>query len=334
MNILVTGGTGFLGKALARRFIKEGHHVTIIGRNKQTGSQLEAEGITFIQANLNELEAMIQACQHKDYVFHCGAKSSPWGKYKDFYDANVIGTKNIIIGCKEHHVKRLIYVSTPSIYSYFESRENIEEDSPLPTKFMNDYARTKYLAEQEIDQAHRMGLPVITIRPRAIFGPEDNAIIPRLIKANQKIGVPMIYGGNARIDITYVDNVVEALLLCMYSPAHTLGKKYNITNGEPMLLHDMLEKLFNTLQINWKKRKMNYHVIFTLASLMEVIYKGLLPKKEPLLTKYTVSVLSHTQTLNIEAAKNELGYEPITSVDEGMQKFAKWWEGQGNVNTT
>lgn len=332
MNMLVTGGTGFLGKALARRLIKEGHHVTIIGRNKQIGFQLEAEGITFIQANLNDQEAMIQACQHKDYVFHCGAKSSPWGKYKDFYAANVIGTKNIIIGCKENDVKRLIYVSTPSIYSYYESRENIKEDSPLPDKFMNDYARTKYLAEQEIDQAHRNGLPVITIRPRAIFGPEDNAIIPRLIKANQKIGVPMIYEGSARIDITYVDNVVEALLLCMHSSEHTLGKKYNVTNGEPMLLHDILEKLFNTLRINWKKKKVNYHVISLLASLIEQFYKRLLPEKEPLLTKYTVSVLSHKQTLNIEAAKNDLGYEPIITVDEGLQKFSKWWEGQEHVD--
>lgn len=325
MNMLVTGGTGFLGKALARRLIKEGHHVTIIGRNEQVGQQLTIEGMTFIQADLNDQKAMIQACQLMDYVFHCGALSSPWGKYSDFYQTNVIGTKNIIAGCEEHHVKRLIHVSTPSIYAYYTNRENIMEASQLPQKMINHYAQTKYLAEKEIDKAHENGLPVITIRPRAIFGPEDNAIIPRLIEANDKIGVPMINDGKALIDFTYIDNVVDALLLCMNSPVQTQGKKYNITNGNPMLFCDVLEKLFESLQLKWNKRKMNYHVIFLLASCMEVFYKLFMPKKEPILTKYTVSVLSHTQTLNIDAAKKDLGYEPRISIDEGIQEFSKWW---------
>jgi nucleoside-diphosphate-sugar epimerase len=328
MNMLVTGGTGFLGKALARRLVKEGHHITIIGRNEQVGRQLEAEGMTFVQADLSDQEAMIKACQQKDYVFHCGALSSPWGKYYDFYQTNVSGTKNIIAGCKEHHVKRLIHVSTPSIYAYYSNRENITEDSSLPKRLINHYAQTKYLAEQEIDQAYENGLPVITIRPRAIFGPGDNAIIPRLIEANDKIGVPIINDGRALIDFTYIDNVVDALLLCMNSPEHTLGQKYNITNGHPMLLRDILEKLFKSLYINWNKRKVNYHFLFLLASCMELFYKTFMLKKEPVLTKYTVSVLSHTQTLNIDAAKNDLGYEPRVSIDEGIQEFSKWWKEQ------
>lgn len=331
MNMLVTGGTGFLGKALARRLIKEGHHVTIIGRNEQIGQQLTIEGMTFIQADLSDEEAMRQACQRMDYVFHCGALSSPWGKYHDFYQTNVIGTKNIIAGCKEHHVKRLIHVSTPSIYAYYTNRENITEDSPLPKEMINHYAQTKYLAEQEIDKAHENGLPVITIRPRAIFGPEDNAIIPRLIEANDKIGVPIINEGKALIDFTYIDNVVDALLLCKKSPVQTLGKKYNITNGHPMLFRDVLETLFKSLHIKWKKRKMNYHLIFLLAWCMEVFHKLFIPKKEPVLTRYTVSVLSHTQTLNISAAKKDLGYEPRISIDEGIEEFSKWW-GQEHDN--
>lgn len=332
MKILVTGGTGFLGKALARRLVTEGHQVTIIGRNKQIGHQLETEGMTFIQADLNDQAAMIKACHKQDYVFHCGALSSPWGKYRDFYETNVIGTKNIIAGCKKYNIQRLIHVSTPSIYSIYSDREDVKEDALLPEKFINHYALTKYLAEQEIDTAYENGLPVITIRPRAIFGPGDRAIIPRLIKANEKIGVPMIHEGQALIDFTYLDNVVDALLLCMDSPAHTIGKKYNITNDHPMILYDILEKLFNTLHIKWRKRKMNYQFIFRLASVMEFIYKLFMPNKEPILTKYTVSVLSHSQTLNIDAAKHDLGYEPHVSIDEGIQKFTKWWRKKDGEN--
>ncbi len=326
MKILVTGGTGFLGKTLARRLLKEEYQVTIIGRNKQIGNQLEAEGMTFIQANLSDQAAMIQACREQDYVFHCGALSSPWGKYQDFYETNVIGTKNIIAGCQKYNIRRLIHVSTPSIYATNSDRVDIKEDDLLPDTFINHYAQSKYLAEQEIDKAYNNGLPVITIRPRAIFGPGDRAIIPRLIEANEKIGVPIIREGKAIIDFTYIDNVVDALILCMDSPVHTLGKKYNITNGHPMALHDVLEKLFYTLQIQWRKRKMNYQFIFFIASLMELLHKLFMPGKEPVLTKYTVGLLSHTQTLNITAANRDLGYEPHVSIDEGIQRFSKWWE--------
>lgn len=326
MKMLVTGGTGFLGSSLAKRLMKEGHQVTIIGRNRQIGKQLEAEGITFIQADLSDQAEIVHACQGQDYVFHCGALSSPWGKYQDFYETNVIGTKNIITGCRQHNIKRLIHVSSPSIYSTYGDRVDIKEDDRLPDTFINDYAQTKYLAEQEIDKAHKNGLPVITIRPRAIFGPGDRAIIPRLIKANEKIGVPIIYNAKAIIDFTYVENIVDALLLCMNSPIHTLGKKYNITNDHPMVLHEILEKLFQTLQIEWRKRKMNYQFIFFVASMVERFYKSFLPNQEPVLTKYTVSVLAHTQTLNITAAKDDLGYVPRVSIDKGIEKFAKWWE--------
>src|SRR5690625_2303190 len=333
MKILVTGGTGFLGSSLAKRLVKEGYQVTIVGRNRQIGKQIETEGITFIQADLNDQVAMAHACQGQDYVFHSGALSSLWRKYQDFYETNVIGTKNMIAGCQKYNIKRLIHVSSPSIYSSYRDRLDIKEDDLLPDTFINDYAQTKYLAEQEIDKAYQNGLPVITIRPRAIFGPGDRAIIPRLIKANEKIGVPIIYNARAMIDFTYIDNVVDALLLCMNSPVHTLGKKYNITNDHPMVLHDILEELFQTLNIKWRKRKMNYRFIFFLASMVERFYRSFMPNKEPVLTKYTVSVLAHTQTLNIAAAKGDLGYVPRVSIDEGIEKFAKWWEEEHGHKT-
>ena len=214
MKILVTGATGFLGKRLALRLSELGYEVTATGRNTLVGVDLEKQGICFRKTDLQDTESIINACKNKDYVFHCGALSSPWGKYKDFYNTNILGTKNIIQGCKENSVKRLIHVSTPSIYFDFKDKLNISEKDPLPDKPVNDYAKTKLLAEQEIDKAHQEGLPVITIRPRAIFGPGDTSILPRLIKANNKRFIPVIGDKKVLVNITYVENAVDALLLC------------------------------------------------------------------------------------------------------------------------
>ncbi|MFE8702040.1 NAD-dependent epimerase/dehydratase family protein [Cytobacillus sp. FJAT-54145] len=325
MNILVTGGTGFLGKALARRLIKAGHRVTIIGRNVVVGQQLTNEGIFFSQGDLSDQPFIEKACANQEYVFHCGALSSPWGKYEDFYRTNVTGTKNIISGCKKAGVKRLIYVSTPSIYFHFDDRLDVKESDPLPSRFVNSYAETKYLAEREVDQSFQEGLPVITIRPRALFGPEDTTIIPRLILANEKRFVPFINGGRVMMDITYIENVVDALLLCMTSHEGTLGKKYNITNGERILFKDVLETLFHKLEQPLQKKEISYRKAMGIATAMEWLSKTILFGKEPVLTKYSVSVLAKNQTLNIDAAKTDLGYKPAISINEGMDRFVEWW---------
>ncbi len=125
----------------------------------------------------------------------------------------------------------------------------------LPDTFVNHYATTKYMAEQAIDQAFTQGLPVITIRPRALFGPGDNAILPRLIKVCEKGALPRIGTENVLVDITYVENVVDALLLCMHSPKHTLGQKYNITNDERINLYEVIEHVMKRLdkEVRYKK---------------------------------------------------------------------------------
>lgn len=325
MNILITGGTGFLGQALARRLHAMSYQVTITGRQETTGNNLAKEGIQFIKADLEDKDAINQAVNGMDYVFHCGALSSPWGEYEHFYQTNVTGTVNVIQACRNHQVKRLIHVSTPSLYFGRKNRVDVTEEDRLPEKFLNHYAETKYLAEKEIDEAHRQGLPVITIRPRAIFGPGDTSIIPRLIKANQQKFVPLVNGGKIAIDLTYVENVVDALLLCMDSEEKTLGEKYNISNGEETILADVLQKLFSELDMPFHYRKLPYSLVYSAAFFMEKIARMKRSKEEPLLTRYSVTVLSKEQTVNIDKARKELNYHPRISVEEGIKIFSKWW---------
>lgn len=326
MNVLVTGATGFLGERLALRLTGLGYKVTGTGRNGQAGRRLEEQGIRFVSADLRHADDIRKLCFKQEAVFHCAALSSPWGAYTDFYNNNVLGTRHIAEGCLENGVSRLLYVSTPSVYFDYTERYQITEEEPFPSKPANAYAQTKMLAEQEVDRASAQGLPVITIRPRAIFGPGDRTILPRLIEANERGRVPIIDGGKAVIDATYVDNVVDALLLGLESPDTLNGRKFNITNGEPLRFGNLLDKMFAKLGQPLRALPLSYRKAYLAASAMELAARLFHPAKEPQLTRYTVGVIARSQTLDISAARNELGYSPAISVEQGMDRFAKWWK--------
>lgn len=169
MKALVTGATGFLGGALTRRLYSMGWHVTALGRNVSKLKNMESEGLRVLPLDLKEKDAMADICKDQDIVFHCAAFPSPWGNFETFYQANVIGTRNVIRGCEKYKVKKLVHVSTPSLYFGYASRVNVKETDELPEPVSN-YSATKILAEQEVDEAFARGLPTIAIRPRAIFG--------------------------------------------------------------------------------------------------------------------------------------------------------------------
>ncbi|MFN8439898.1 MAG: NAD-dependent epimerase/dehydratase family protein [Caldilineaceae bacterium] len=327
MNALVTGATGFLGDALARRLQQTGWQVTGLGRNPTVGKELSDRGIRFIQADLRDRQAIIKACADQEIVFHCGAAVGTWGDSQYFYDVNVGGTDNIVAGCQLSGTRRLIYVSTPSIYFSTQDRFNVKEDDPLPSP-INIYAATKLTAERVIARAHRDGLPVISIRPRAIFGPGDTTIFPRILTALQSGRLPRIGDGKNVQDLSYIDNVVDALLLCAASPAFTLGRTYNISNGQPTRIWEVIDRLCRELSLPMPTRKVPLVLPFALASLLELSYKLLRISQEPPITRYSISMLARSMTLDISSARRDLGYVPKVSVEDGIERFIGWWKIQ------
>lgn len=323
---LVTGGTGFLGQKLALRLAAAGWEVAALGRNEAIGRALEAQGVPFVRADLTDRQAVDQACRGRDVVFHSGALSSPWGPYEAFFQANVLGTQHVADACLAHGVGRLVHVSTPSLYFDFRDRLDVREDEPLPAKGVNAYAETKRLAEGVVDAAHAQGLPTITIRPRGIFGPGDTAILPRLVRANEAGRLPLFDGGRARVDVTYVENVVDALLACAAAPEAALGAKYNITNGEPMAVAELLPRVFAALDVPFRPRRVPYLQGLLMAQAMEWASLAVGGAREPLMTCYAVGLLAKHQTLDIGAARQALGYEPRVSVADGLAAFAAWWQ--------
>ncbi len=321
MKTIVTGATGFLGYNLAKRLLELGFIVVALGRNTEKGKLLTDIGCEFIQVDLTDKDKLLQIFNGADYVFHCAAKSSLWGSYKSFYNSNVTGTQNVVDACIKNNVKKLVHVSSPSIYFEFSDKFDIKETDKLPKKFVNYYAKTKYLSECVVDEGIKNGLNAIIIRPRAIFGAGDTALIPRLIRANAEKFIPKTVKNDILIDITHVKNVVESMILAMNADKKFNGQKYNITNGENIKFYSCIENLITNLGMKYNSKNISYCAVMLIASFLEFIYK-FLPNKEPVFTKYSVGLISFNQTLDISKAKNELGYKPVISVEEGFKEVA------------
>lgn len=324
-KVLVTGATGFLGSHVVEDLMEKGYEVVATGRNQKKKSFFLEKSISFYVVDLEKKEEVDTLPSDITHIVHCAALSSPWGTYEAFYQANVVATKHILEFAKScKHLERMVHVSTPSLYFNHEEKENVKECDVPKEGFANHYAKTKYLAEQEVQQAFQTGLPVVMIRPRALFGERDETILPRLIEVNQKTGIPLLNEGKHCMDVTYVKNVSHAILLCLEKEEHILGKVFNITNQDVRTFHDIITLLFDELQETPKFRRLPYGLLQTVAKTVESVYQFLHIKKEPLLTTYTVSVLAKTQTLNNDVAQNELGYYPIYSVEEGLHRYVKW----------
>jgi nucleoside-diphosphate-sugar epimerase len=322
MRILITGGTGFLGKRLAER-LTSSHQVTVFGRNKDVGNELENQGIKFLLGDIRDADAVLAACKRQEYVFHCAALSSVRGRYKDFYNINVVGTRNVIRGCEIYEIKRLINVSTASIYYDYSNRVNLtEEDAASP---VNAYAITKLMAETLINKVHHRGLSVITIRPSAMFGCANNTILTWLVGASRK-GIPLIKQGKALIDITHVDNVIDALLLCQTAPALLSGGTFNISNNQPIIIKNLLEKLASKIEYELKFLSVPYTLIDKATQILELTSKIKLFENQQILTRYELGILAFSHSLDITSATEKLKYQPRMSLEEGIESFCQWFK--------
>lgn len=319
MKVLITGATGFLGKYLIEECLSLGYEVLALGRNEAIGKGLEREGVTFVKADLTDLNALEKVFhQGIDKVVHAGGLSTVWGPWEDFYHGNVLSTENIIKLCQAYQIKRLVFVSSPSIYASANHQDNLPEEAAPKENKLSYYIESKLMAEQLVTSAD--GLPYVIIRPRALFGIGDTSIIPRILELNDKIGVPLLKGGKHLMDLTCVENVAYAIGL-MLEKEEALGQIYNITNGEPMPFKGLMEHFFEEMGNKPRFIRLPSPLLAGLASLIEFSYRLFGIKKEPRLTRYTYYLLRYSQTLSIDKARRELGYQPRLSVLEGIKQY-------------
>lgn len=323
MNVLITGATGSLGKKTAQIFAEtqKDWHLTLTGRQQALDYATEGK---YFSGNLSSFEFCEQITRGQDCVVHCAAKTHPWGNYADFVTDNVTATENLVKAAIKNKVRRFVFISTPSVYYNANNRRDIPESEHIDY-YRTHYARTKLMAEKVLlDPLILNHIEVVMLRPRAIFGPTDKVLLPRMLRVMKSGRFPLINGGRALIDLTYVDNVVQAIKLSMTTKVSTNGEIYNITNGEPTEINVLFLKLAQYVDqhygIKVKFINVNRPVIMAVAYVLEKIYSLLGLTKEPPLTCYGIGLISYDCTLDISKAKKQLGYQPQVSVVEGFSK--------------
>ncbi|MHA1439839.1 MAG: NAD-dependent epimerase/dehydratase family protein [Promethearchaeota archaeon] len=324
MKVLVTGGGGFLGRYIVEKLLERGDKVSIFCRGFYP--ELEEIGVKVIRGDIRDRFAVKAAIKGHQIVFHVASKIDMFGKYKDFYDINVSGTQNVVDGCIKWGIFKLIYTSSASVVFNGDDLKGEDESLPYPKKYLAPYPKTKMLAEKIVLNANGInGLKTTILRPHLICGPRDPSLAPRLIKLAKKGRLPIIGNGDNKLDITYVENVADAHILAAES-SKSAGQIYFISQGEPVVPWELLQNLFSQLNIPPITRKISYKLAYIGGAILEFFFKIFrIRKKEPLITRFLASELSKSHFFDISKAKNELGYEPKISLEEGLKKYVDYY---------
>lgn len=326
MRILVTGASGFLGSHIARHLAGVGHQIVATGRNAERLAMLRDTTCELHTADLSgdPLDPLIAGCEA---AVHCAARAAPWGHRALFWADNVTATERLIAAARAAgSVRRFVFLSSPSIYYRARDQFDLTEAFDPPRRWPTAYAETKWTAETRVLAAPELG-PVV-LRPRAVFGPRDSAIVPRIVAVARTGLFPLPRAGKAWIDVTFVDNVVAAVRAAMDRGPEVAGRAFNITNGQPIQVRDLLRRLMSALGLHPRLVPVPLGLLSTLARLSEHAAALRGGAHEPRLTSYGVGLLGYSQTLSIEAARKVLGYEPAVSIDEGMERYGRWWRAQ------
>ncbi len=333
MNILVTGGSGFLGKHLLQA-LQEAGYTSLRVFNRSACQDLQAQGISVFQGDLADTQAVQAAVKGCEAVFHVAAKAGVWGSYRSYARPNILGTQNLLKACQEHHVRYFIYTSSPSVVFKGYPLSNVDETIGygIPSK-MCAYARTKLIAEQCVRAANgKNGLRTVALRPHLIWGPGDRHLIPTLLQAARKRQLVQVGEGTNWVDLSYVTNVAQAHVLALQAlqEANTpvAGKAYFISQGDPVQLWPWIHQLLRKLGMPPITKTIPLRKAYALGACLEVLYKICFISKQPPMTRFVAKELSQDHYFNISAAKMDLHYIPQVSNEEGMEQLIRWLKQQ------
>ncbi len=327
MKILVTGASGFIGGRFARFALEQGLAVRVNGRRPEGVEHLVKRGAEFVQGDLSDPGLALRLCHDVEAVVHCAGAVGVWGKYEYFHGANVQVTENLVEACLKQRVRRFLHLSSPSIYFDGKSHVGIREGQ-VPKRFSDHYGATKYLAEQKVFAAEEFGLEVLAYRPRFVTGAGDTSIFPRLIAMQRKGRLKIIGNGLNKVDFTSVQNLNDALFSGLLAAGPALGQAYNISNGQPVPLWDVVNYVLRKLGEPQVTRHVPYGVAYTAALLNESVCRVLPGRPEPSLYRLAVAVMAKDFSLDISRARQYLDYDPKVGIWSALDEFCGWWGAQ------
>jgi nucleoside-diphosphate-sugar epimerase len=325
MIALVTGGGGFLGGAIVRRLCARGDSVRSLARGDYP--ELSDIGVEAVRGDLTDPRALKRAVAGCDVVFHVAAKAGIWGLPAEFERTNVEGTRCVVDACRAHGVRRLVFTSSPSVVFDGHDMEGVDESVPYPSHYEAQYPATKARAEQLVLGASGSELATVALRPHLIWGPGDPHLVPRIIARGKAGRLRRIGQGNPLVDSTYIDNAASAHVLAAdrLCPGATIaGRAYFLSQGEPWRLWDLVNAILRAACVPPVTRSIPRMVALAAGSFLELSYGALRIAREPAMTRFLARELSTAHWFDIGAARRDLAYEPVITMEEGLRRLEEW----------
>ena len=325
MRILVTGGTGFTGKALVKRLLDLGHEVVALDYKEGLKTQeIRDWGAEVVLGSVTDQEVVRRAMKDVEIVHHVAAAFREMNVPDSYYhEVNVSGTRNVLEAALEAGVKKLVYCSTCGVHGNIDHPPG-GEDAPIrPADY---YQRTKYEAESIVREFCARGLPTVILRPAAIYGPGDPERFGLIFRRVARGRFPMFGSGRTYYHPLYIDSLVDAFVLAM-EEGKGVGEAYLIADEQYLEIKDLVRRVAKALNVNVKIPHYPITPILVAGHLCEAVCKpfGVTPPIFP----RRVDWYRQNRAFKIDKAKRELGYQPKVGIDEGLRRTAEWYRAEG-----
>jgi nucleoside-diphosphate-sugar epimerase len=317
----VTGGSGFIGGALIRRLVADGWDVHALVRSEASAQKVTALGAHAIAGDLADVPSMAVGAQYCEVAFHCAAHLGDWGTREEFERGNVQGTRNALAAARQAGLRRFVHVGTEAALLAGEPLVEVDERAPLRFDSPALYSSTKARAEEAVIEANHDGLETVVVRPRFVWGRGDTTLLPLLTDAVRSGRFAWIGGGRHRTSTTHIENTVQGLMLAAERGA--AGGVYFVTDGEPVVFRDFITRLLATQGVDAPTRSVPTRVARAVAATSEAAWRLLPLPGRPPLTRLTVWVSGLETTIDITRAREELGYAPVKTIDQGLAEMSR-----------
>ena len=327
MVILVTGGNGHLGRCLVEALQERGDTVRVLALAGEDTSWLEERGVEVYRGDVRRPETLTAPMRGSEGVFHLAAMIGVWRPFEDYHAVNVAGTENVCRAALAEGVRRLVHVSSWTIYGMGRGAP-VSEEHPLKplrephvlTKVAGDQLVRRMIAEE--------GLPAVIIRPGTFFGPGDELHFGRIadrIRAGRWI---VIGSGENALPLVCTTDVVHGLLLALDREG-AVGNAYNITNDRPLTQREFLDAIAREIGAEPPRLRVPYRPLYAVACADEQLVKRTRATRPPVVTRLGVKLFGTDNRHAIEKARDELGYTPEVSLREGVRLAAAWYGTRG-----
>ena len=325
MKVLVTGGTGFTGKALVRRLLDLGHRVVALDSKEGLKTrELREWGAEVILGSVTDPEVVRRAVDGVEVVHHLAAAFREMNVPDSYYwEVNVQGTRNVLEAALAQGVRKLVYCSTCGVHGNID-RPPGGEDAPIqPADY---YQRTKYEAEPVVQEFHRRGLPSAILRPAAIYGPGDPERFLMIFRRVARGSFPMFGDGRTLYHPLYIDNLVDAFVRVMADGVGD-GEAYLIADEEYLEIEALVRRVGRALGVDVK---VPHYPVWPVVAAGHVVEKACRPFGiTPPIFPRRVDWYRQNRAFRIDKAKRDLGYQPKVGIDEGLRRTAEWYRQEG-----